>query len=296
MAHTETKTKSGFWETIKTIFWALLIAGAFRTILFQPFSIPSGSMKPTLLIGDYLFVSKYAYGYSRYSLPFEPDWFDGRIFGSLPERGDVVVFKHPKHDQCERGVIERVGGFVLSLIGQAQVAGGDCLDYVKRVVGLPGDEIQVKQGILHINGEAMPTERVGDFVEPKIKRGSPPRFPRCVNGPVPPGGACSKEHYRETLPGGMTHSVLNISGQVAVESTFSRRDQDNTPVFTVPEDHVFFMGDNRDNSVDSRFTHQVGPVPLENLIGRADLIAISSDGAFWQIWNWRLDRLFKSIE
>jgi signal peptidase I len=295
MARTAQK-KDGLWETVKTILWALAIAAVFRTLLFQPFSIPSGSMKPSLLVGDYLFVSKFAYGYSRYSMPFEWPVFEGRIFGSLPERGDVIVFKHPKHDQCGRNPLERVGGFFLSLVGQAQMESADCLDYVKRVVGLPGDRIQIKAGVLHINGEALPTERIGDFVEERSLSGSPPRYPRCVNGPVAPSGACNKEQFVETLPGGREHLVLNIEGTVGDESGYARPSADNTPEFTVPEAHLFFMGDNRDNSVDSRFMNEVGFVPVENMIGRADLIAFSSDGAFWEIWNWRFDRLFKAIE
>jgi signal peptidase I len=295
LAKTDAKNKDGFLDTLKTIFWALVIAGAFRTILFQPFSIPSGSMKPELLIGDYLFVSKFAYGYSRYSLPFSPDWFDGRIMAREPRRGDVVVFKHPKHDACSAGVIEQTVDFVLRL---AQLRSGpgtqDCVDYVKRIVGLPGDTVQVKGGILHINGEALPTERIEDFVEPKQALGSPPRFPRCVNGPVPRSGECVKEQFRETLPGGRVHRILNIEGEMGAGR--GRSGPDNTPVFTVPEGHYFFMGDNRDNSVDSRFRSQVGVVPFENLIGRADIVALSSEGPFWQIWTWRFDRLLKLIE
>ena len=297
MAKAESRKKDGgLWETVKTIFWALVIAGLFRTILFQPFSIPSGSMKPELLIGDYLFVTKYAYGYSRYSLPFEPDLFDGRIWGAMPERGDVVVFKHPKFDACSRGPFERIGGFFLSIVGVVQTDAGDCRDYIKRVVALPGDTVQVKGGILHLNGEAVPTEPMPDFVEPKIRLGAPPRFPRCINAPVPPGGACRKEQFREILPGGHVHRILNIHGEMGVPSQRIGGSPDDTPVFEVPEGHVFFMGDNRDNSVDSRFISEVGFVPLENLIGRADLIAISSEGAFWQVWNWRFDRLLKGID
>ena len=294
-ADSEKKRASGLWETVKTIFWALLIAGAFRTILFQPFSIPSGSMKPELLIGDYLFVSKFAYGYSHYSLPFEPDWFEGRIWGAMPERGDVIVFKHPMHDACDRPVLHRVGGFLLSILGQPQEP-SDCIDYVKRVVGLPGDEIQLRGGILHINGEPVPTERIEDFAEPRIALGNPRRFPRCINGPVPPGGTCLKEQYVETLPNGRTHRFLNIRGEVGLPPASTRRSSDNTPVFTVPEGQLFFLGDNRDNSYDSRFPSELGFVPVENLIGRADVIAFSSAGSLLAFWNWRLDRFFESIE
>lgn len=292
------KSDGGFFDTIKTIFWALLIAGAFRTILFQPFSIPSGSMKPELLIGDYLFVSKFSYGYSRYSLPFSPNWFDGRIMAREPERGDVVVFKHPRFDACSEGAITQTVDFVMRLSGMRSGPGtNDCVDYVKRVVGLPGDRIQVKGGILHINGEAVPTRRIEDFVEPNIPLGSPPRLPRCINAPVPRRGDCAKEQYEEELPGGRTHRMLNIEGEIGgTGAGFLAASADNTPEFVVPEEHFFFMGDNRDNSVDSRFQTQVGFVPFQNLVGRADVIAISAEGPFWQLWNWRFSRFFKSID
>ena len=296
MAKAAAKKAGGLWDTLKTIFWALVIAGVFRTVLFQPFSIPSGSMKPELLIGDYLFVTKYAYGYSRYSLPFEPDLFDGRILASLPERGDVAVFKHPKHDTCSRGPVERIGGFLLSVVGVVQPNAGDCRDYIKRVIGLPGDEIRVRAGILQINGEAVRTVPMEDYVEPNIALGSPPRRPRCTNAPVPPGGPCRKQQFRETLPNGESHRILNVRGEMGVAGRFSGNSPDDTQAYVVPEGHVFMMGDNRDNSVDSRFLNEVGYVPLENLIGRADLIAISSQGAFWQIWNWRFSRLLTAID
>ncbi len=302
MAKTETKKKDGILDTLKTIFWALLIAGAFRTILFQPFSIPSGSMKPGLLIGDYLFVSKFAYGYSRYSLPFSPEWDwlfgGGRLLARDPERGDVVVFKHPRHDACTQGAFEQTSDFVLRLLRlRTTPVMDDCIDYVKRIVGLPGDRVQVKGGILHLNGEPVRTERVEDFVEPNIPLGSPrPQFPRCINAPVPPGGACRKEQFVEYLPGGRAHPVLNIQGEVGSEAALPLSGPDNTAVFVVPQGHFFFMGDNRDNSVDSRFVGQVGFVPFENLIGRADIVALSSAGAFWQVWNWRFDRFLESID
>lgn len=294
MASKQTK-HDGFWETLKTIFWALVIAMVFRSALYQPFSIPSGSMKPTLLVGDYLFVSKFAYGYSHYSLPFAPDWFEGRIWATMPERGDVVVFKRPGKDACTQGPVGMVTGLVRSFTGGWRGGPDDCIDYVKRVVGLPGDRIQVKGGILHINGTALPTVRTGDFIEPKVRRGSPPGRPRCINEPVPSGGDCAKEHWLETLPGGRVHSVLNLNGIIGDTSAPLYSGADNTSEFTVPEEYLFFMGDNRDNSVDSRFP-QIGMVPFENLIGRAEVIALSADGAFWQFWNWRGDRFFKSIE
>jgi signal peptidase I len=288
---TKAKKKEGsLRDTLKTVFWALLIAAVFRSLLFQPFSIPSGSMKPTLLIGDYLFVTKYAYGYSRYSFPFSPDLFEGRVMGELPERGDVVVFKHPEHDACSAGPIESTVNFLARVFGEAGTAGSDCIDYVKRVIGLPGDRIELVDGVLRINGELLPTEKIGDFVEPKLPRGSPPGLPRCANGPVGRGDDCTKELWRETLPGGRQHPMLNISGEVSEPPWTGRQD-----VYEVPEGHVFVMGDNRDNSVDSRFP-SVGPVPVENLIGRADLVVLSSDGPFWAVWDWRWGRFLTIIE
>jgi signal peptidase I len=294
MAQKQTRN-DGFLETLKTVFWALLIAMVFRSVLYQPFSIPSGSMKPTLLVGDYLFVSKFAYGYSHYALPFAPDWFEGRIWAEMPERGDVVVFKRPGKDACTTGPAGMIVGLVQSLTGNGSAGRNDCVDYVKRVTGLPGDRIQVKAGILHINGKALKTVRIADFVEPKVLRGSPPGLPRCANDAVARGGDCIKEHWRETLPEGRVHSVLNLTGIVGDTNPPHYRTADDTPEFTVPDDYLFFMGDNRDNSVDSRFA-ELGVVPFENLIGRAEVIALSADGPFWKIWNWRTDRFFKTVE
>ena len=288
------KKKEGFWETLKTIFWALLIAIVFRSLLYQPFSIPSGSMKPTLLIGDYLFVSKFSYGYSRYSFPFAPDLFEGRIWAEWPERGDVVVFKRPGKDACSGGPLDFFAGLVRPFTG-SRPPPDDCVDYVKRVIGLPGDRIQVKAGILYINGKALPTERAGNFVEAKLPRGNPPSTPRCINEPVPLGGDCLKELWLETLPNGRVHPVLNIIGKVGDPNEPQYKTADNTPEFVVPEGHFFVMGDNRDNSVDSRF-REIGMVPFRNLIGRAEIIGLSADGPFWQVWNWRFDRFFKVIE
>ena len=254
--------KDGILETIKTIVYALLIAGVFRTLFFQPFWIPSGSMKDTLLIGDFLFVNKMAYGYSKYSCPFSICPFSGRILGNEPERGDVVVFRHPVNGS----------------------------DFIKRVIGLPGDRIQVKNSVLFINGQAAPQVRDGDFEETFEKQGPIGGLPQCSNGGVALGAACLKEKFTETLPGGPSHSILNI-----------RTSQlDDTPVYTVPEGKFFFMGDNRDNSTDSRVPQAalgVGFVPFENLIGRADRIMFSSAGrSMLFFWTWRSDRFFKAVE
>ncbi|MDD2867561.1 signal peptidase I [Neomegalonema sp.] len=239
-------------EFVRTIVYALLIALAFRVVLFQPFSIPSGSMKSTLLVGDYLFVSKYAYGYSRYSLPFSPDLFSGRILAREPERGDVIVFKLPTDNAT---------------------------DYVKRLVGLPGDRIQVQRSRLYINGELLPQRRIADFSDL-----------------LPDGRKINHARFIETMPNGREYEVLNYSDHSPT---------DNTPEFVVPAGHYFMMGDNRDDSMDSRTTH-VGYVPAENLIGRAEIIFLSAqdepDGrggltsnplAFW---TWRLQRFFTVVD
>ncbi|MFT3690557.1 signal peptidase I [Paenirhodobacter sp.] len=268
------KSESGIVETFKTIFWALLIAGVFRTLFFQPFWIPSGSMKDTLLIGDFLFVNKMAYGYSRYSCPFSSSTFspcpiEGRLFGSEPQRGDVVVFRHPTKN----------------------------VDFIKRLIGLPGDRIQMVNGVLNINGTPIKIADGGTFEEIKEPQGSQGLMPRCTNDPVGLGGTCIKQRQLETLPGNtpndppVTHSTLNITDAWVV---------DNTPVFTVPEGEYFFMGDNRDNSEDSRFPAAAGGlgfVPKEMLVGRADRVIFSSAGkSLFYFWTWRADRFFKAIQ
>lgn len=254
--------KNELVETIKTIFWALIIAGVFRTLFFQPFWIPTGSMKDTLLIGDFLFVNKMAYGYSKYSCPFAMCPINGRVLGSEPERGDVVVFRHPT-------------------LGT---------DYVKRLIGLPGDKIQMKDSILYINGEAAPQRPDGTFEEVKEQQGRFKTTPICNNGPVGDGGTCITERSIETLPNGVEHAVLNAFEIGA----------DNTKVFSVPEGHYFFMGDNRDNSLDSRAERSaggVGFVPEEFILGRADRVIFSAAGKrLLMFWTWRGDRFFKEIQ
>ncbi len=233
----------GIWETIRTLFYAVLLALVVRTFLFEPFNIPSGSMKPTLLVGDYLFVSKFAYGYSKHSFPWSLGPFDDRVWSALPERGDVAVFKLPSDNRT---------------------------DYIKRIIGLPGDRIQVLEGRLHINGSPVALTRVDDFDEE--------------------GRAVAQ--FIETLPNDREHLILDLSRGGALDDTLT---------YTVPEGHVFAMGDNRDNSLDSRVP-SVGPVPLENLIGRAEIIFFSTDGsaALWEVWKWpqaiRYERLFNLIQ
>ncbi len=234
-------------ENLKTIGFALLIAILIRIFLFQPFNIPSGSMKPNLLVGDYLFVSKYSYGLSRHSFPFSPPIFSGRLLGAMPDRGDVVVFKLPSDGRT---------------------------DYIKRVIGLPGDKIQIIQGTLHINGAPIPKQRIDDFVA-TTRSGLEDRIPQ----------------FRETLPSGVSYTTLdaNPNGR-----------GDNTTVFTVPQDRLFMMGDNRDNSLDSRF--DVGFVPYENLVGKAQILFFSTDGSarIYEFWRWpsaiRWSRFFDSVE
>ncbi len=245
-AEAQKKSEGVFGETIKIVVQALLLALVVRTLLFQPFSIPSGSMKPTLLIGDYLFVSKMSYGFSKYSIPFSPDFFDGRIWGTQPKRGDVAVFRTPSNPD---------------------------VDYVKRVIGLPGDRIQMKGGILHINSVPVKKELTGETIY------KPQQSSTGFKVPV----------FTETLPNGVSYKTLDLDPDSST---------DNTQVFEVPPGHYFMMGDNRDNSSDSRLS--VGFVPFENFIGRAKIIFFSvSSGSAWQFWRWpstmRAGRLFTGL-
>ncbi len=226
------------FETVKLVVSVVLIAVAIRSLAYEPFNIPSSSMKPTLLIGDYLFVSKLSYGYSRYSFPFGLVPFSGRILEDAPERGDVAVFRKPTDPS---------------------------VDFIKRVVGLPGDRIRVTAGVLHINDEPVKRRRIEDYVLEESGRRS-----RRV------------AQYLATLPNGVQHRILETDG----DSGF----MDNTPEFVVPEGHFFMMGDNRDNSTDSR-RPSVGFVPLSNFIGRAEIIFFSRDG-----WRIRFNRLFTLID
>ncbi len=248
------RNSGGIWETVKTIIYAVLIALFIRTVAYEPFNIPSSSMVPTLLVGDYLFVSKFSYGYSKHSLPFSLPLIPGRVFADAPERGDVAVFKWPRDNKT---------------------------DYIKRVIGLPGDRIQMKAGRLYINGKRVKREKIEDY----IARDGRGRYHRIAQ-------------YVETLPNGRKHRILEMT---------DTGDLDATPIFTVPKDHYFMMGDNRDNSSDSRLPaldarRGVGYVPLVNMVGRAEVMFFSTDGnaRWWEVWNWpsatRFRRFFQAID
>lgn len=239
--------KSELYETVVVIVQALIIALVFRTVLYQPFSIPTASMQSTMMIGDYFLTSKYTWGYGRYSLPMGIIPFNGRIFGREPDRGDIAVFHNGPSGE----------------------------EYVKRIIGLPGDRIQVTEGILHINGVAVKRELQGRS-EDTDSRG--------VTVPV--------NVYTETLPNGVTHTIQEISDNGPL---------DNTTEYVVPAGHYFMMGDNRDRSQDSRVLSAVGYVPFGNLIGKAEVrfFSIKDNIPPWQIWQWpaniRLDRMFQSV-
>ncbi len=231
-------------ETFKTIVYAVLIALVIRTFTWQPYNIPSGSMIPTLLVGDYLFASKFAYGFSEFSFPIDFPIFNGRFMGHMPTRGDVVIFKLPADNST---------------------------DYIKRIVGLPGDKIQVTHGQLYINDKAVPRTQMADYTD---ETGVHRRF-------------------METLPNGVKHEILQDGddGQL-----------DNTQVYNVPYNHFFCMGDNRTNSLDSRVLDDVGYVPYINLEAKAGLMFFSLDDSahFWEFWKWphalRTSRLFQSVK
>ena len=250
------KASGGILETVKTIVYAVLIALVVRTVAYEPFNIPSGSMVPTLLVGDYLFVSKFSYGYSRYSLPLGLPLFAGRIylpFSDTPARGDVAVFKLPTDPS---------------------------VDYIKRIVGLPGDRIQVRHGNLYINDQLVPRRPLGDYV---YEEGS---------------SAVVLQQYVEALPRGPgappeEHRIVKVGNDGPL---------DNTPVYAVPPGYYFAMGDNRDNSQDSRVLSAVGYIPADNLVGKAQFIFFSTDGSarWWEIWKWpfaiRYGRLFHGVD
>ncbi|MDX9690402.1 MAG: signal peptidase I [Alphaproteobacteria bacterium] len=235
-------------DMVRTIFIAALIAMSIRAFAFEPFNIPSGSMIPNLLVGDYLFVSKYSYGYSSLSSLFGLLPMEGRAFFTEPKRGDVIVFKLPRDTHT---------------------------DYIKRLVGLPGDTIQVRDGLLYINGVAVTRSRLEGNVASEYEK---------------PSGF--DVDYIETFPEG---------GQHIVREEGDNRALDNTQVFRVPLGHYFAMGDNRDNSQDSR-TPNVSFIPADNLVGRAEVIffSLDKDSHFWQFWKWptaiRWKRLFMKIK
>ncbi len=252
VAKSEAQDTSTWWETAKIVVQALVLAMIVRTFFYQPFNIPSGSMKSTLLVGDYLFVSKLSYGYSKHSF-YGMIPFSGRVFSSEPKRGDVIVFKLPRDNKT---------------------------DYIKRVVGLPGDTVQMRNGILYLNGTAVPKTPDGTF-ETIDSDGRPIEIAKFI----------------ETLPNGVSYAVLDAERGTP---------GDDTREFKVPEGHYFMMGDNRDNSTDSRFHWGgVGFVPRENLVGRADVIFFSAafddpSASWYAVWRWpfliRWSRFFDLVK
>lgn len=238
-------------KEIKGLFWALVFALLIRTFLFQPFNIPSASMYPTLMVGDYIFVTKYSYGFSKYSLPFAPNLFSGRILENRqPTLGEVVVFTNPKDTS---------------------------MDYIKRLVGLPGDRIQVKQGVLHINGTAVKLEKIEDYTMIDYRTNQ----------------LVVISQYVETLPNGKQHTILK-------SLPLGKGPLDNTEEYVVPAGHYFMMGDNRDDSQDSRVLNKVGYIPADYLIGPAQIIFFSTEAKWFEFDNWlsglRLKRLFTAIQ
>ena len=239
--------KNSFFGNLKSIFIAIFIALLIRSFIFEPFNIPSGSMKPNLLVGDFIFVSKYSYGFSKHSLPFSIPLIPGKIFSNTPERGDVVVFKTPENNRT---------------------------DYIKRVIGLPGDKIEIKNGIIFINGSEILRKKLNDFIDTDNKTSN--KRVRMYN----------EYFFKKEI------NILDITDNGIA---------DNTQLFNVPENHFFVMGDNRDNSQDSRFISTVGFIPYENLVGKAQFIFFSLENArFLQIWKWpnsiRYERIFQKIK
>lgn len=251
------KKKESWWETLRFFFFLFLAAVVLRSFVFAPFMIPSGSMLPNLMIGDYLFVTKWPYGFSRYSVPFGLASFEGRFFSRLPDRGDIVVFRYP---------------------------GREDEDFVKRVIGLPGDTVEVRRGIVILNGQPLRRERIADYAMPispnsecrSVARDGARRIDN------PDGSAvCAYPRYRETLPEGRSYDVLDQT---------ETSPGDNKPPVVVPEGQLFVMGDNRDDSLDSRFETAeggVGLLPVDNLLGEALIAFWSTDGsATWAPWTW----------
>ena len=239
--------KNSFFGNLKSIFIAIFIALLIRSFIFEPFNIPSGSMKPNLLVGDFIFVSKYSYGFSKHSLPFSIPLISGKIFSNTPERGDVVVFKTPENNRT---------------------------DYIKRVIGLPGDKIEIKNGIIFINGSEILRKKLNDFIDTD--------------------NTTSNKRVR-------MYNEFFFNKEINILDITDNGIADNTQLFNVPENHFFVMGDNRDNSQDSRFIRTVGFIPYENLVGKAQFIFFSLENArFLQIWKWpssiRYERIFKNIQ
>jgi len=239
--------KNNIFSNLKSIIIAIFIALIIRSFIFEPFNIPSGSMKPNLLVGDFIFVSKYSYGFSKHSLPFSIPLIPGKIFSNTPERGDVVVFKTPENNRT---------------------------DYIKRVIGLPGDKIEIKNGIIFINGSEILRKKINDFID--TDKNTSMKRVRMYN----------EYFFNKEI------NVLDITDNGIA---------DNTRLFNVPENNFFVMGDNRDNSQDSRFINTVGFIPYENLVGKAQFIFFSLENSrFLQIWKWpnsiRYERIFKKIQ
>ncbi|WP_353287978.1 signal peptidase I [Wolbachia endosymbiont (group B) of Gerris lacustris] len=220
---------------LSSLFFLLLIALSIRSLLFEPFHIPSGSMKSTLLEGDYIFTSKYSYGYSKHSFPFSPNIFSGRIFYTPPEHGDIIVFKPTRNDSIR---------------------------FVKRVIGVPGDKVQMIEGELYLNGQKVERRQIESFFDYELKR--------------------DITRYVETLPSGKEHEIL-------IDNASDNKPPHTTLVYSVPDDQFFVMGDNRNNSFDSRFP-EIGFIPAENIIGRVNMVGLSFklSKVDWLPFNFRL--------